>query len=92
MTENKRPTHFFVTAIQSKTDARGEFKSRSHCAGYTDSLKDAEEAVLENIGDMSEGGTNGWIVIEKYQMGVYASLVGIDIVGEGCEKWYQWKA
>ena len=90
MNEIKRPSHFFVTSIDWKEDKLGKYRAPQCCAGYTDNFKEAEEAVFEDIGDLSEGGSNEYVVIEEYYMGVFAMLVNTG--DKYNEWWYHWKS
>ncbi|KKM01911.1 hypothetical protein LCGC14_1789660 [marine sediment metagenome] len=78
------PTHFFVTAVQTKKDVftdRGD-SCDSRCWGYTDTFEKAEEAVLKNYMDMHECSYQ-WIIIEEYVMDVLA-------LATGRFQWYHW--
>ena len=81
----KRETHFFVTAV----DVRDGVIKDTRCVGYTKTFKEAEEAVLENMGDLHES-TNQWAVIEEMSIGVWSHATRF-IEEYGVYQWYKWE-
>jgi hypothetical protein len=50
--------------------------------GYYKTFEDAEEAVMNNHGDLCEAGTNAYVVIEATSEGMYADVIEV--------QWYYW--
>lgn len=57
-------------------------KNRTRCVGYFKTFKEAEEAVINNAGDMNEDGYYKYAVIENIPEGVYR----LDL----SPVWYEW--
>lgn len=62
----QRPFIFTITAVE--LDDRTGLKTR--CVGWFESLEQAEEHLYGNYGDIHEGGSVPWAVIEKCESGV----------------------
>lgn len=79
-------THWFVTAIQSgQREKDGEDTwIGSRTFGFLPTYEMAEDAVLNNDGDIHEE-TFNWVVIEEIEWGTLAMSVG-----EYAEQWYVW--
>lgn len=59
---------YFITGV---TDISNEIKSNTRCFGYFRELRDAEEAVLNNVFDMWETIYN-YIIIEEIEEGIHS--------------------
>lgn len=64
---------YFITEV-SKDDTR--------CVGYYKKLKDAEQVVVSNTGDLWEAGCYPYVVIENIPEGIYQY--------DFCPQWYKY--
>ena len=62
---NPGPFIFTLTSI----DMQDKYP-KSRCWGWMETLEDAEEYLYKDFGDIHEGGTNKYAVIEKCEPGV----------------------
>lgn len=81
----KRPFIFTVTSldIQRKLPNGQPAHPTSRCWGWFETLEQAEEYLYKDYGDIHEGGTNTWAVIEKSESGICPSFYQSET------RWYQ---
>lgn len=82
---DKRPFIFTVTSldIQRKLPNGQPAHPTSRCWGWFETLEQAEEYLYKDYGDIHEGGTNTWAVIEKSESGICPSFYQSET------RWYQ---
>ena len=75
-------TNFFITSVTYY-----EKCIDSRCIGYLPSFKEAESAILNDNGTISEDGTFNYVVIEEMHMGVIALINYIN--KQPAQFWYK---
>jgi len=85
---------FFATSMTvvpvSKAEGSFRRKGNSRCWGWYPTLKRAKDAVEHNEGDMAEGGTFNYTVIEKCPEGTLG-VCSMNNLEESQVQWYLWK-
>lgn len=76
----KRPFIFTITSIDVQDPNR---HPHARCWGWFETLEQAEEYLYKDYGDIHEGGTNKFAVIEKCESGICPSTYKSE------DRWYR---
>jgi hypothetical protein len=77
---DKRPFIFTVTSLDCQEEGR---HPKSRCWGWFETWEQAEEYLYKDYGDIHEGGTNKFAVIEKSESGICPSTYDTE------RRWYR---